>query len=792
MRPGETFYRRALLLFSVSILSSIFIYSCLSLPYVEGWKCDRDDQCFGLKCINNICQKLRCDIYSEHPACKCEVGQKRECSDGPGKGLCSKGIQICGRDRKWGKCEYFTPRTEECNGKDDDCDGIADEGCECLPWESRTCYGKTGGGGKAGVGICSVGIQKCGDDGKWGPCEGYVEPRAEVCNGEDDDCDGKIDEDFDLASDSKNCGKCGNTCQLNQVCKRGKCQLAGGAKCSYKMFSLKPLPVPLSEFGYLPHIHKGKLYLFGGTLSPYSLNSKYSEKVSRSAFIYQLHSNSWSEFKEVLPNLRKRQKPSYGNNSSPVDTSDGGIRNSGVAALSPDGTIYIGPGVDFNPNLAISKKVLRYDPESPSNPAAEEGTIAGGSNLWGAVLFRTVFGELYKVGGFVNLSLGDTTVQYYNFGSKKFEPLNLSLPYGRFYTSILGNDGRLYMFRIVLSNNDRIGKVFAFNQIDDSIESLPIRIPLRVLENSPRAAVWNGLGKNYYKIYLYSNGTTVEVDTKSEFIEESVRIIPINLLALDKNVSNLSSISDPITGEVYILGGLEGKKLRSTLLKLVPTNGCSPDSCIKWCENSRCVFGRCVVELFADSFEGYSENKFPSSNWSASKGLQSGEVKVLSSGLKNYYKSASKVLYLRANSDPIKLLKKFKLSANSSDIIGYRAFISIDKRSRQIPLGFYDSRTGTLYGWVSFESSGEVRAGGDKTLWGKWSPNYWHRLTVFFNRTKGHYTVWIDGQKVGYRISVTRKDKKGDFSEINIDSIAVMGSAGGGVYIDELRVFEVK
>lgn len=35
---------------------------------------------------------------------------------------------------------------------------------------------------------------------------------TERCNGVDDDCDGRIDEDIDLTTDPSNCGECGNVC----------------------------------------------------------------------------------------------------------------------------------------------------------------------------------------------------------------------------------------------------------------------------------------------------------------------------------------------------------------------------------------------------------------------------------------------------------------------------------------------------------------------------------------------------------------------------------------------------
>jgi len=46
---------------------------------------------------------------------------------------------------------------------------------------------------------------------------------SERCNGRDDDCDGIVDEDFDLRTDASHCGGCGHVCTGDTACSDGRC-----------------------------------------------------------------------------------------------------------------------------------------------------------------------------------------------------------------------------------------------------------------------------------------------------------------------------------------------------------------------------------------------------------------------------------------------------------------------------------------------------------------------------------------------------------------------------------------
>ncbi len=142
----------------------------------------------------------------------------------PGAGPCREGIETCSNGQ-FGACEgQVGPEVEDCDRIDDDCDGRPDVSRNGER-PTRACY--SGPRGTEGVGLCHGGRQTCsGGADLWGGCDGEIVPRGERCEGEDDDCDGRTDEDYDVRQPcSEGTGACRR--EGARVC-RGD---GGGTRC---------------------------------------------------------------------------------------------------------------------------------------------------------------------------------------------------------------------------------------------------------------------------------------------------------------------------------------------------------------------------------------------------------------------------------------------------------------------------------------------------------------------------------------------------------------------------------
>jgi hypothetical protein len=187
-------------------------------PVVRDEICNGlDDDCdgaidngFNLQTDPENCGRCgsRCSYVHAYPAC-----QAGQCA----LGTCFEGYADADHKPENGcECLYTNNKVEICDGADNDCDGMIDEDFDFQNDKShcggcfRTCAyqqaAATCSTGACTMGACTTGYLDLNRDSKDG-CEYRCTPSnggVEVCDGQDNDCDGTID--GDVTDDGQACG----------------------------------------------------------------------------------------------------------------------------------------------------------------------------------------------------------------------------------------------------------------------------------------------------------------------------------------------------------------------------------------------------------------------------------------------------------------------------------------------------------------------------------------------------------------------------------------------------------
>ncbi len=140
-------------------------------------------------------------------------GLNQACTAGLGRCQAS-GTTVCRGDGLGTACTAVAgvPAGEVCNGIDDDCNGLVDDK------GSQTC----------GQGVCQVTMSLCADGGAGACVPDQSKKTTETCNGLDDNCNGVVDDGFNVQTDPANCGTCGHVCAVpngSPGCDGGACSV---------------------------------------------------------------------------------------------------------------------------------------------------------------------------------------------------------------------------------------------------------------------------------------------------------------------------------------------------------------------------------------------------------------------------------------------------------------------------------------------------------------------------------------------------------------------------------------
>ncbi len=112
--------------------------------YHEDPRCAPDGRCAAAARLVNVqprasvCGDGRCDAAencgscSRDCRCACTPRSTEACV-ADARGACASGRRTCDSSGTWGGCLAGSPRSEACNGQDDDCDGATDEDGVCRP-----------------------------------------------------------------------------------------------------------------------------------------------------------------------------------------------------------------------------------------------------------------------------------------------------------------------------------------------------------------------------------------------------------------------------------------------------------------------------------------------------------------------------------------------------------------------------------------------------------------------------------------------------------------------------------
>ncbi len=203
----------------------------------DGTDCQLDNAV--AKCLSGDCTLVSCVDELLYADCDNKVDTGCEVELWHDIANCGECSHLCTFPNAFPQCQNGLCSISACKPAFFNCDNNEATGCESNSVTDPTNCGECGiicatvNPSKVGICLdkkcsfvgCAPGTQNM-DGNPANGCECTIGGQ-EICNGIDDDCNGEVDEGFDLWTDLNNCGACGTVCEPGNAsaiaCQNGQC-----------------------------------------------------------------------------------------------------------------------------------------------------------------------------------------------------------------------------------------------------------------------------------------------------------------------------------------------------------------------------------------------------------------------------------------------------------------------------------------------------------------------------------------------------------------------------------------